>query len=930
MSELEGKNGYYLQKTGARVKELLERHFIVPTFTTPPTENTLSWNDDGNIVNFRIGEAVRVVTSNGCDFYRVDDIKDNKVIWRKLENLDKSNFYTKEEINNKGFLTNTAASNFLTEEDLLIYYTKEEIDDLFSNIEIPEQGGSLDEESLQKYLDVHKYIKEDYLTKYYTKTEINKLIEGVIAGGIDLTNYYTKTEIDASLIPINTWYKSLKDFIEVKDNKLYIKSDFIVEGDALSNGQFAARTVGENTGGGATYLADLYDVSLGSLLSGDILSWNGNSWVNIKQSSLVPDLSAYASKSFVSDALEGYLPLSGGTMQGRLTISPKNYLGLVVDSPDVSLNQINLKALGELKGIFQYNSTYGVGFHYQDKGGIYVDEQEYPRFVDASLNVHTLLHSGNIGSQSVAYASNAGLLQGHSLISGTNVYGCIPTVGSDGVMEVGKYLDFHNDSNADSDYDLRLMIEGKYGNTVVLPHSNGTLALTTDNVASATKLATPRTIWGQSFDGTGDVSGNLIYNGETFITNGTTFTSFGNTSRISYIDGSVIHFNSSGHGMAFSTSGNLLIGTTSDSGYKLDVFGTVRFGGILTTSEDTIIDTTKYSGGYWARGIVWKQNDTELGNLCYTSVSDRRISIVHGAYYSALGVHILSNGNTLIGTTYDRGHRLTVGRPDGAANLTSTTLNNSLLFVGMSEGADSYGTNFWTEDSGNGFIQQGRTDEEQPSLYNLILQPFGGNVLIGTTDDNGKKLQVNGNISAYAIEANSISNYDSGTGYFVGKRNTGLGVTDGGLLLYTYGNTPMSFYTNAASRMQITGDGNVLIGTTSDNGAKLQVEGNITAKNSLSLYESDNIYFHLSQTPWYATIQSTHIGTAYLPIAINGNGGNVGIGTYNPQATLDVVGSARVNEITIGGIRIYVENGVLKINGDVYSSGQFGAATAAN
>lgn len=36
-----------------------------------------------------------------------------------------------------------------------------------------------------------------------------------------------------------------------------------------------------------------------------------------------------------------------------------------------------------------------------------------------------------------------------------------------------------------------------------------TVALTSDNVASATKLQTPRTIWGQSFDGTGNVDGTL-------------------------------------------------------------------------------------------------------------------------------------------------------------------------------------------------------------------------------------------------------------------------------------------------------------------------------------------------------------------------------------------------------------------------------------
>lgn len=41
----------------------------------------------------------------------------------------------------------------------------------------------------------------------------------------------------------------------------------------------------------------------------------------------------------------------------------------------------------------------------------------------------------------------------------------------------------------------------------------GTVAYLTDNVASATKLETARTIWGQSFDGTGNVDGNIIAKG---------------------------------------------------------------------------------------------------------------------------------------------------------------------------------------------------------------------------------------------------------------------------------------------------------------------------------------------------------------------------------------------------------------------------------
>ena len=42
--------------------------------------------------------------------------------------------------------------------------------------------------------------------------------------------------------------------------------------------------------------------------------------------------------------------------------------------------------------------------------------------------------------------------------------------------------------------------------TITLPNNTGTVALTTDNVASATALATARTIGGTSFDGTANIT----------------------------------------------------------------------------------------------------------------------------------------------------------------------------------------------------------------------------------------------------------------------------------------------------------------------------------------------------------------------------------------------------------------------------------------
>ena len=76
-------NGYYIDEYGDRIKELLYRHFIVPTINNIPNENTLSWEDNGNTVNFRIGESVRVIENGIICFYTLKDIKNSKAEWEK-------------------------------------------------------------------------------------------------------------------------------------------------------------------------------------------------------------------------------------------------------------------------------------------------------------------------------------------------------------------------------------------------------------------------------------------------------------------------------------------------------------------------------------------------------------------------------------------------------------------------------------------------------------------------------------------------------------------------------------------------------------------------------------------------------------------------------------------------------------------------------
>ena len=109
-----------------------------------------------------------------------------------------------------------------------------------------------------------------------------------------------------------------------------------------------------------------------------------------------------------------------------------------------------------------------------------------------------------------AYATNCDTVDGkHAQAGSSKPFGMIPCVGNDGVIDLGHYIDFHYDNTTGSDYSVRLQTDGNHSNVVTLPTATGTLALTSDNVASATKLQTTRTLWGQSFNGTANISGSM-------------------------------------------------------------------------------------------------------------------------------------------------------------------------------------------------------------------------------------------------------------------------------------------------------------------------------------------------------------------------------------------------------------------------------------
>lgn len=127
------------------------------------------------------------------------------------------------------------------------------------------------------------------------------------------------------------------------------------------------------------------------------------------------------------------------------------------------------------------------------------------RVTNNSVNTawRDIIHSGNIGSQSVNYANSAGnsdKVDGYHATSSNKPWGTIPVITTSGWMDIGKHLEFHFDNTTGSDYSTILRCTGNYSNIVNLPSVAGTLALISD-IPSSVKNPYSLTTFGVVYDG---------------------------------------------------------------------------------------------------------------------------------------------------------------------------------------------------------------------------------------------------------------------------------------------------------------------------------------------------------------------------------------------------------------------------------------------
>jgi hypothetical protein len=176
------------------------------------------------------------------------------------------------------------------------------------------------------------------------------------------------------------------------------------------------------------------------------------------------------------------------------------------------------------------------------------------------------------------------------------------------------------------------------------------------------------------------------------------------------------------------------------------------------------------------------------------------------------------------GTSYFNGGNVGIGTTSPGANLVvQNSSGTSIPSLGASGGHfqlqnGTYGLLAGVNGAGNAWMQVQRTDSTA-TAYNLLLQPNGGNVGIGTTSP-AYKLEIYD-----AAGASMVVGAATGKGYFYAD--------DAGATVGTLSAIPLRFATSATERMRITSGGNLLVGTTTDSGYKLDVNaGNLRVKGS--------------------------------------------------------------------------------------------------
>lgn len=324
----------------------------------------------------------------------------------------------------------------------------------------------------------------------------------------------------------------------------------------------------------------------------------------------------------------------------------------------------------------------------------------------------------------------------------------------------------------------------------------------------------------------------------------------------------------------FTSGGNLLIGTTTDNGARLQVSGTAQATKLVSASN-AFAGTLDFGTGSF-KGIMDYTSSTGLWSLNNQTAGASSTAYFQFQADSTPILTMLKSGNVGIGTTSPN-DKLVV---DGGNNIWTG------VFRGTTTASNSFGIQIFAGtnlDDTSFRILNGATT----STYMIVRGD--GNVGIGTVSPSAR-LEIGGDASPIIRITSTSGPYSQIQSNTVGTLQ--LMADEGN----TAANTSMRFRVDGGEVMRLT-SGNVLIGTTTDNGARLQVSGNATATRLL-LGTSTATSYRMS------IVANSHFDTAGILMQDTNTGGRV----YTIGSSITTIGNFEIFDGTAGTLRFSINS----------------------